>query len=73
MEMTELATAICAPVAITAQERERSKMNKVWGYKEGDCAWCLDAPATQEYVGDQPSDMGKALYQVCQNCYEERE
>ena len=39
---------------------------------EAECAWCLGAPATQEYVGDQPSDMGKARYQVCQNCYKER-
>lgn len=49
-----------------------TEMDKIWGYTEGDCAWCLDKPATKEYIGDQPSDMGKALYQVCQNCYEER-
>lgn len=46
-------------------------MDKVWGYNEGDCAWCLDKPATKEYVGDQPADMGKALYQVCDEHYEE--
>jgi hypothetical protein len=47
-------------------------MDKVWGYSEGDCAWCLDVPATKEYEGSMPSDMGKAMYQVCNDCYEER-
>lgn len=47
-------------------------LEKVWGYKEGLCAWCLDKKATKEYEGDQPSDMGKAMYQVCDKCYEER-
>jgi hypothetical protein len=47
-------------------------LEKIWGYKEGLCALCLDKRATKEYEGDQPSDMGKAMYQVCDNCYEER-
>ncbi len=47
-------------------------LEKVWGYKEGLCAWCLSAKATKEYEGDQPSDMGKAMYQVCNKCYKER-
>ncbi len=55
-------------------ERGRGQMplEKVWGYREGLCAWCLDKKATKEYEGDQPSDMGKAMYQVCTKCYKER-
>ena len=29
-------------------------LEKIWGYKEGLCAWCLDKKATKEYEAINP-------------------
>ena len=44
---------------------------RVWGYKEGACAWCLDKPATTFYE-DYDSQDDLVEYQVCAKCKEER-
>ena len=45
-------------------------MDKVWGTKEGLCAWC-DEKAHTEYV-DVMSNGETVEYQVCILCFEER-
>lgn len=46
-------------------------MDKVWGEREGLCAWCNDLSKTS-YVGEQAG--GEEVdYQVCLPCYKERE
>jgi len=45
-------------------------MEKVWGEREGLCAWCND-PSKTSYVGEQAG--GEEVdYQVCLPCYVER-
>jgi hypothetical protein len=43
----------------------------VWGTVIGECAWCLEAPATTSYKSED-SQGDKVSYQVCANCKEER-
>jgi len=45
-------------------------LEKVWGYKVGDCAWCPEAPATTSYE-DYIAGGELAEYQVCAICREE--
>lgn len=45
-------------------------MDKVWGIREGLCAWCNDE-AHSEYVGEM-STGEVAEYQVCRPCHKER-
>jgi hypothetical protein len=52
MEMTELATVICAPVAITAQARERV-MNKEYWQRKADL--CQKIGIEQLIAGDIPN------------------
>jgi len=43
----------------------------VWGTVIGECAWCLEAPATTSYKSED-SQGDKVAYQVCAKCKEER-
>jgi hypothetical protein len=45
-------------------------MDKIWGTREGLCAWCNDE-ARDTYVGEM--SIGEvAEYQVCRPCHKER-
>lgn len=45
-------------------------LDKVWGTREGLCAWCNDEAHTS-YIGVMTN--GEIVkYQVCLSCYEER-
>jgi hypothetical protein len=45
-------------------------MEKVWGTREGLCAWC-NQQATHAYEGEMTNGE-KVNYQVCAPCYDER-
>jgi hypothetical protein len=44
----------------------------VWGTVIGECAWCLEAPATTSYKSED-SQGDKVAYQVCAECKENME
>ena len=54
---------------ISSQLKEES-MDKVWGEREGLCAWCNDKAQTK-YVGEMTNGE-VAEYQVCHPCDKER-
>lgn len=46
------------------------EFDKVWGTREGLCAWCNDDAQTS-YIGEMTN--GETVdYQVCLSCYQER-
>ena len=45
-------------------------MDKVWGDREGLCAWCLTKRAKKQYVGLMAGEE-LVLYQVCNRCYKD--
>lgn len=44
---------------------------KVWGYRTGNCAWCLDTRAVDSYI-DEEAGGNLVSYQVCIKCKDER-
>jgi hypothetical protein len=44
----------------------------LWGTVIGECAWCLEAPATTSYKSED-SQGDKVSYQVCAKCKENME
>ena len=52
-------------------ERIMAILEKVWGYTEGKCAWCLSRRATDFYE-DYDSQDELVEYQVCARCKKER-
>lgn len=49
---------------------ERKELEKVWGYRAGDCAWCLTRPAVDSYA-DEEAGGDLVSYQVCAKCHKE--
>lgn len=49
---------------------EVMELDKVWGAREGLCAWCNDDARTS-YIGEEAGG-AEVDYQVCLSCYQER-
>lgn len=54
-----------------ALQDSQKPLDKVYGYKVGDCAWCLSKKATNSYI-DHEAGGELVEYQVCLSCYKER-